>query len=102
MRSKPWPPTSSGWQRGKALSRKPRPRQSRKEARCQAIRVLDYLYTTQAGEGPPVPAETVLTPDGEPDPTLWAKAEVLIAQQMTELVAAGKELPKQLETGADP
>ena len=54
--------------------------------------------TTQAGEGQPAPLETVL----EPDAMLWAKAETLVAQQMAELVAAGKELPKQLETGEDP
>jgi hypothetical protein len=58
--------------------------------------------TTQAGEGQPAPLETVLEPDGEPDTTLWAKAEALVAQQMAELVAAGKELPKQLETGGNP
>jgi len=54
--------------------------------------------TTQAGYGQPAPLETVL----EPDAMLWAKAETLVAQQMAELVAAGKELPKQLETGEDP
>ena len=54
--------------------------------------------TTQAGEGQPAPPETVL----EPDAMLWAKAETLVAQQMAELVAAGKELPKRLETGEDP
>ena len=53
--------------------------------------------TTQAGEGQPAPLDTVL----EPDAMLWAKAEALVAQQMAELMAAGKELPKQLETGED-
>jgi hypothetical protein len=53
--------------------------------------------TTEAGEVQPEPLETVL----EPDTTLWAKAETLVAQQMAELMAAGKELPKQLDTGED-
>src|SRR5262249_11099429 len=53
--------------------------------------------TTQGGEAQPAALETVL----KPDQTLWAKAEALVAQQMAELMASGKELPKQLETGED-
>src|SRR5262249_54329181 len=54
--------------------------------------------TTEAGEGQPASLETAL----EPDATLWATAEALVAQQMAELMAAGKELPKQLEIGGNP